>query len=198
MTTKRLFDLLLAIPGMVLLIPLFVLVSLLIKIEGPGPVFFRQERIGRAGVPFKIYKFRTMVPDAESLGSRITVGRDPRITRVGCVLREYKLDELPQLINVLRGEMSLVGPRPEVAEYISHYSQQDKKIIHSLLPGITDPASIEFRNEAELLSAAVDPEEVYIREILPLKLEMYKRYVRDRSLWLDCRLILKTLSILWR
>lgn len=198
MTTKRLFDLVLAIPGMVLLVPLFALVSLLIKIEGPGSVFFRQERIGRAGVPFKIYKFRTMVPDAESLGYRITVGRDFRITRVGCVLRKYKLDELPQLINVLRGEMSLVGPRPEVAEYVSHYSQQDKKIIHALLPGITDPASIEFRNEAELLSAAVDPEEVYLREILPRKIEMYKRYVNEHSLWFDFKLVLKTLSILWR
>jgi lipopolysaccharide/colanic/teichoic acid biosynthesis glycosyltransferase len=145
-----------------------------------------------------VYKFRTMVPDAEKSGARVTVGGDPRITRVGHILRKYKLDELPQLINVLKGEMSLVGPRPEVAEYVTYYSDQQKNIVHSVPPGITDPASIEFRNENKLLSMANDPEQEYIQKILPRKIEMYVEYVIHRSLWIDLKIILRTLGVLGR
>lgn len=198
MIAKRLFDLILVSPALIILAPFFALASVLIKLDSPGPVFFRQERVGRFGVPFSIYKFRTMVADAERSGPRITIGRDPRITAVGAVLRKYKLDELPQLLNVLKGEMSLVGPRPEVAEYVAYYSDQQKSIVHSVPPGITDPASIEFRNENELLSKATDPELEYAANILPKKIELYTQYVNHRSFWGDLLIIFRTLRVLGR
>lgn len=198
MIAKRLFDLILVSPALIILAPFFALASVLIKLDSPGPVFFRQERVGRFGVPFSIYKFRTMVADAERSGPRITIGRDPRITAVGAVLRKYKLDELPQLLNVLKGEMSLVGPRPEVAEYVAYYSDQQKSIVLSVPPGITDPASIEFRNENELLSKATDPELEYAANILPKKIELYTQYVNHRSFWGDLLIIFRTLRVLGR
>ena len=198
MTGKRIFDLLFAVPGLLLLAPILLLLSLCIKLDSTGPVLFSQKRIGRFGHPFKIFKFRTMVQDAEKLGVRVTAAKDPRITRVGYFMRKYKLDELPQLINVLKGDMSIVGPRPEVAEYVACYSEKEKAIVQSALPGITDPASVEYRNENELLAAAEDPEQEYIMKILPKKIQMYEQYVRTCSLWIDIKLIVRTLVTLVR
>jgi lipopolysaccharide/colanic/teichoic acid biosynthesis glycosyltransferase len=196
--TKRLFDLFWTIPGLIVLSPVMLLISLWIKLDSPGPVFFRQTRIGRYGKPFKVMKFRTMVVDAEKRGLRITVGCDRRITRAGHLLRQYKLDELPQLINVLLGEMSLVGPRPEVPEYVACYPDDIRDKVLSVKPGITDRASIEFRNENTLLSNAVDPSRTYREEILPVKLRYYLDYAEHRTLAADFRLILKTLVAILR
>ena len=193
MMAKRIFDLIFVIPGLLVLFPVFVFAALWIKNDSRGPVFFRQERVGKAGKPFLIFKFRTMVADAESLGAKITVEKDPRITRSGVFLRKYKLDELPQLINVLKGEMSLVGPRPEVPEYVAYWPVDMYELILSVPPGITDYASIEFRNENELLEGVANPVEAYIREIMPVKLDYYERYVRERSILLDLWLILRTI-----
>jgi lipopolysaccharide/colanic/teichoic acid biosynthesis glycosyltransferase len=196
MIAKRLFDLSITIPGLILLAPAMLVFALIIKFNSSGPVLFKQTRVGRKGKLFTIYKYRTMVPNAEQVGEKITIGEDPRITRVGKFLRKYKLDELPQLFNVLRGDMSLVGPRPEVPEYIEHYHGSDKDEVLSLRPGITDMASIEFRNENLLLVTADDPVREYIDNILPRKIELYKKYVQERSLWLDIMIIMKTLGVL--
>ena len=198
MITKRIFDLFFVIPGLFLLSPIFLFLALWIKIDSTGPIFFRQERVGKSGNLFRIFKFRTMVADAESLGAKITVGKDPRITRSGVFLRKYKLDELPQLINILKGEMSLVGPRPEVPEYVAYWPIDVCDLILSVPPGITDYASIEFRNENELLEGVVDPVETYVREIMPIKLEYYVRYVRERSILLDFWLVLRTIAAIFR
>lgn len=179
--------------GLVLCAPLLLVVAALIKLESRGPVFFRQERVGQRGHTFLIHKFRTMHPGAQTRGTQLTVGDDPRITRLGRVLRRYKLDELPQLIDVVRGEMSLVGPRPEVPGYVRYYSESDKAIVLSVPPGITDFASIRYRDESRLLGAAEVPESVYVRKILPRKLRYYRFYVRHRSLLLDIRIILMTI-----
>jgi len=198
MITKRIFDLVFVIPGLLVLCPVLVVVSIWIKLDSKGPVFFRQERVGKSGQLFRIFKFRTMVVDAESLGAKVTVGRDPRITNSGFLLRKYKLDELPQLINVLKGEMSLVGPRPEVKEYVEHWPEEAYDLVLSVPPGITDFASIEFRDENDLLTDAINPVEMYINEITPIKLEHYKRYVRERSIFLDLRLIFRTIVAILR
>lgn len=198
MLAKRLMDLVLVIPGLLLLSPLFLIIALWIKLDTGGPVFFRQERIGRFGRPFRIYKFRTMVVDAEQRGLRITAGHDPRVTRSGRFLRASKLDELPQLLNVLKGEMSLVGPRPEVAEYVAHYPVALRDKVLSVPPGITDRASIEYRDESRLLAASDNPQQSYIEKILPRKLEYYVRYVDGRSLWGDVVLIFRTLLAIAR
>jgi lipopolysaccharide/colanic/teichoic acid biosynthesis glycosyltransferase len=192
MQMKRVFDIGVAGVGLILLAPLFLLLALLIKIDSPGPVFFRQERIGRGLRPFFIYKFRTMVADAPRRGGPITVGADPRITRVGRILRATKLDELPQLLNVLKGEMSLVGPRPEVRRYVELFRQDYEEIL-SVRPGITDLASLRYRYEAELLAAATDPEEEYVSRVLPEKIRLAKEYTRRSSLLFDVTLIWKTL-----
>lgn len=162
--------------------------------DSPGPVFFRQTRIGRFGCPFQIYKFRTMCSDAESKGRQITVGDEPRITRPGQFLRRYKLDELSQLINVIKGEMSLVGPRPEVPRYVSLYPEEVRKKVLSVLPGITDYASIEYKDENDILGRADDPDKAYVEQVMPVKLRYYERYVSERSLWVDFKLILATLK----
>lgn len=198
MIAKRIFDLIFVIPGLLILFPVFVFAALWIKNDSRGPVFFRQERVGKSGKSFLIFKFRTMVVDAESLGAKITVGKDPRITRSGVFLRKYKLDELPQLINILKGEMSLVGPRPEVPEYVAYWPIDVLDLILSVPPGITDYASIEFRNENELLEGVVDPVETYVREIMPNKLEYYVKYVRERSIFLDFWLVLRTIAAIFR
>src|SRR5262245_49346889 len=189
---KRIFDIVASIVGLLLLVPLLTVVALLIKLDSPGPVFFRQERIGRGGRPFLIYKFRTMLQDALGRGSLITFGVDPRITRIGGLLRKTKIDELPQLINVLRGEMSLVGPRPEVREYVEHFPQDYDEILQ-VSPGITDLASLKYRDEAALLGQSDDPEQEYLRKVLPDKITLAKAYVRRSSFFFDLSLIVKTL-----
>jgi lipopolysaccharide/colanic/teichoic acid biosynthesis glycosyltransferase len=191
--SKRIFDLAAASLGLAILAPVLLVVAALIKIESRGPVFFRQERVGLNGRTFRIHKFRTMRHTGDTVGGEITVRDDPRVTRVGRLLRKYKLDELPQLIDVLWRDMSLVGPRPEVPRYVRHYSERDKAIVLSVLPGITDFASIRFRDESALLGQASDPDAVYLRKILPRKLRYYRFYVQRRSLVLDIRLILMTI-----
>lgn len=198
MIVKRIFDLFFVIPGLLVLLPVFTFVSLWIKTDTKGPVFFRQMRVGKAGKLFSIFKFRTMVVNAESLGAKITVGNDSRVTKSGLFLRKYKLDELPQLINVLRGEMSLVGPRPEVPEYVEYWPADLRELILSVSPGITDYASIEFRDENKLLGVVGNPVETYISEIMPIKLAYYVRYVRERSVFLDFWLVLKTIASILR
>lgn len=187
---KRLFDIGVSCAVLIVLAPLFVLIALAIVLDSGTPVFYRQVRVGRGRVPFRILKFRSMRPDADRHG-RLTVSNDLRVTRVGSFLRRYKLDELPQFANVLMGQMSLVGPRPEVPEFVDEYSPEDAALVLSVRPGITDNASIEFRNENDLLDAAVDPKETYIATILPTKLAYYRDYVRQRS-------FLGDLKILWR
>jgi len=193
---KRAFDLSLATAGMLCLWPAFIVLSILIRLDSRGPVFFKQVRVGRRFRPFWIYKFRTMVSDAPRLGGSITAGNDPRITRVGRALRRTKLDELPQLLNVLKGDMSIVGPRPEVAEYVDRF-HADYEVLLRLRPGMTDLASLTFRDEAALLAGVPYPEETYVSSILPDKLKLGKEYVRDACLTFDIALIAKTLAALW-
>lgn len=194
MSAKRTFDFLASLAGLVLLLPLFVWIAIWIRLDGGGPVFYRQERVGRNGRLFKILKFRTMTVGADRSGLPLTVGADPRITRSGAVLRRYKLDELPQLLNVVVGDMSLVGPRPEVSRYVAHYSESQRERILSVRPGITDPASIIFVDENELLSREADPERAYVQAVLPRKLALYDEYVSNRTFWGDVGVIFRTLS----
>ncbi|HJV48219.1 MAG TPA: sugar transferase [Geothrix sp.] len=191
---KRAFDLFWSILGLAVLLPLLALVALAVKAEDGGSIFFRQVRIGRGGVPFRIWKFRTMVVDAERQGRSITVGRDPRITRIGHFLRGTKLDEIPQLLNVLVGEMSFVGPRPEVPRYVELYSEPQRAIL-GLRPGITDLASIKYRNESELLAQAADPDATYVDRIMPDKLRINLAYAAQASVATDFLVILATLGL---
>lgn len=195
--SKRLFDIVAALCGLALLAPLFALAALWIRVDSPGPVFYRQQRVGRHGKLFSIYKFRTMRTQAPP-AIQLTVGQDPRITRAGRFLRRYKLDELPQLINVVHGTMSLVGPRPEVPRYVACYPPAVRDIVLSVAPGITDWASILYREESDILGRAADPERAYLETILPAKLDYYVRYVRERGFWTDLRIIFSTLSALAR
>lgn len=194
--SKRAFDLAASLCGLLLLAPLLGSIALWIRLDSPGPVFYRQYRIGRFGVPFSIFKFRTMT--AQAAGAQLTVGRDARVTRAGRFLRHYKLDELPQLINVLQGSMSLVGPRPEVPRYVACYPPDVRRIVLSVAPGITDWASIHYKDENAILGQAADPEQAYIDTILPVKLAYYVRYVQERSFWTDLRIIASTLSAIAR
>lgn len=189
---KRLFDLLWSTLGLFVLWPLFLIIAILIKLDDGGPVFYRQERVGYRGKLFKMWKFRTMIVNAERVGKPLTVGRDPRITRIGYWLRKFKLDELPQLINVFLGEMSLVGPRPEVPKYVALYNAEQKRVL-DLMPGITDPASIKFKDENELLAQADDPEKFYIEKIMPEKIHLNLEYAERATLWSDFLIILQTL-----
>ena len=193
---KRAFDYLVAATGLVLIFPVFVVIGILIKVDSRGPVFFRQERMGKGFRPFLIYKFRTMVEDAASRGAAITVGADPRITRVGRFLRQTKIDELPQLINVLVGEMSLVGPRPEVAHYVEMFRNDYEEILQ-VRPGITDLASLKYQNESEWLSRFDHPECEYVTHVLPEKIKLAKKYVQRTSMSGDIVLILKTVPKLF-
>ena len=194
---KRSMDLLLSLLGLLVLAPLLLLVACWIKLDSRGPVFFRQERVGRFGVPFRIHKFRTMKDGASIDGPSITVGADARITRAGRWLRQSKLDELPQLIDVLQGRMSIVGPRPEVPRYVALYPADLRAKVLSVRPGITDPASIAYRDESRLLAAAADPEREYVQVVMPAKLEHAAGYIDQSSLWGDLRLIGATLRALW-
>ena len=189
---KRVFDLTVAALGLLILGPLFGLVAILIKLDSSGPVFFRQERIGQGFRAFTIYKLRTMIHGAHTQGSLVTAGKDPRITRLGAVLRRTKIDELPQLINVLKGDMSFVGPRPEVRKYAEMFRRDYEEILR-IKPGITDLASLKYRHETELLGQSANPEEQYLTEILPDKIKLAKEYLRICSFWVDMRVITRTI-----
>ena len=195
---KRLFDIAAAGLGLVLLAPLMLVLALWIRLDSPGPAFFRQERVGRHGAPFRIHKFRTMTYEPAPRGPQITVGADARITRAGAFLRRAKLDELPQLIDVLRGDMSIVGPRPEVPRYVALYPTELRAKVLSVRPGITDFASIEYRDESALLARAPDSEREYTEVVMPAKLRLAAQYVDQASLATDLCLIVRTLKALAR
>lgn len=189
---KRFLDIVLSLTGLLMLVPLFVAVSLLIKLDSRGPVFFRQERIGKNFAPFRMYKFRTMTAQKGMNVTPVTVGGDPRITKFGKVLRASKIDELPQLLNVLKGEMSLVGPRPELREYVQLFRPEYGRLLE-VRPGITDPASIRYSSEEAALAASQNWEEEYIGKILPEKIRLSLEYVNNHTVLTDLTLIVKTL-----
>lgn len=195
---KRLVDIVFSAVGLFLLAPLFVWVALWIKLDSPGPVFFRQDRVGMREELFRIFKFRTMRTESEGHGLLITVGVDSRVTRAGKFLRKYKIDELPQLLDVFLGNMSLVGPRPEVPSYVSFYPAGTREVIFSVRPGITDMASILFRDESDVLSKAADAHKVYIDVIIPKKVELYLDYVANHSLVGDFTILLHTVVAILR
>ncbi len=197
-SSKRLFDLFLTIPSLLILSPIFLLSIIAIKLDSKGPVIFKQKRVGLNGKIFEVLKFRTMVVDAEKKGAKVTTSNDVRITKIGAFLRNCKVDELPQLLNVLKGEMSLVGPRPEVPEYVKLYPDNMKNIILSVSPGITDRASIEYKDENKILANSVDPVKDYKEKILPIKLSYYKDYALNHSLKTDISLIFITLYAIAR
>lgn len=194
---KRIFDIIVSFIGLIVLLPVFLIIGVAIKLDSKGPVLYRQTRVGRGGKNFRIYKFRTMVIDADKKGMQITVGEDNRVTRLGSFLRKFKMDELPQLINVLIGNMSFVGPRPEVNKYVEIYTDRQRDIL-KVRPGITDIASIEYRNESDLLAKSLDPENTYINEIMPRKIKLNMKYLQNISLCLDIKLIFKTLFVIIR
>jgi lipopolysaccharide/colanic/teichoic acid biosynthesis glycosyltransferase len=196
MAVKRILDVVGSVVGLLLLLPVLPVVAVIIKLDSRGPIFFRQERVGRGGRAFRIFKFRSMVVGAARAGTALTVRADSRITRAGMLLRRSKLDELPQLINVLAGDMSLVGPRPEVPEFMKFYTPDQRAIILSMRPGITDYAAILFRDESSLLDRERDPVDVYRREIMPAKFAYYERYSREIGLLSDLRIILATMLLL--
>ena len=177
----RFFDFVLSLVGLVVLAPIFIVLAVWIKIDSVGPVFYKQIRVGQNGKDFGLFKFRSMVVDADKKGLITVGGKDPRITRSGYFIRKYKLDELPQLINVLVGDMSLVGPRPEVRKYVEFYDDEQNKVL-SVKPGITDYASIEYMDENEILGKSMDPEKTYIEEIMPEKIKYNMKYIKNRSL----------------
>ena len=192
---KRLFDIFLSGFGLILLSPLFLVIAIWIKIDSRGPIFYRQVRVGRNNTEFRIFKFRSMRIGSDK-GSLVTIGgRDPRITRSGYFIRKFKIDELPQLINVFIGDMSLVGPRPEVRHYVNYWTPEQMHVL-DVRPGITDPASIKFRNENELLAMAEDPEKYYIEVIMQEKIKLYLDYVKKSSFWYDIKLIFQTFWVI--
>jgi lipopolysaccharide/colanic/teichoic acid biosynthesis glycosyltransferase len=188
---KRLFDLMITLPMLLLVSPFFLIIALLIKIGSNGPVFYKQVRVGLNNRDFKIFKFRTMHINADKAGLLTVGGRDPRVTPIGFFLRKYKLDELPQLLNVLLGSMSLVGPRPEVRKYVDLYNAEQQKVL-SVKPGITDYASIEYSEENDLLAKSSDPEKTYIEEIMPAKLLLNQKYIAEKSIITDIKIIWMT------
>ena len=195
--SKRLFDLAVTLALLPLALPLMAAIALWVRLDSPGPALFRQPRVGRGGRLFRIHKFRTMRTDGAD-GAQITTAHDARITRAGRWLRRSKLDELPQLIDVLRGDMSLVGPRPEVPRYMALYPPEARRLILSVRPGITDRAAIAFRDEERLLAEASDPERAYIEQVMPIKQRHYLDYVATRSLAGDVRILWDTLGAVWR
>lgn len=192
---KRVFDVLFSFIGIIILLPVYIIISLLIIIDSKGGILYKQERTGKGDEIFKVFKFRTMRPDSFSKGALTVGSRDPRITNVGYYLRKYKLDELPQLFNVLFGDMSFVGPRPEVKKYTDLYNQAQKKVL-TVRPGITDYASIKFRNENDLLSVSDNPEQLYIDKIMPEKLDINLKYINDNSLFKDIKIIFDTFYVI--
>ena len=189
---KRIFDIISSLFGLILLSPFIIIIAILIKLDSKGPIFFKQVRVTKNGREFKIFKYRTMKVGSDKY-SQITVGKDSRITKVGDFLRKYKLDEIPQLINVLIGDMSLVGPRPEVPKYIALYTEEQREIL-KVRAGITDYASIEFSNENDILANEVDPEKAYIEKIMPRKIELNKKYLSEISVMTDIKIILLTIK----
>ena len=189
---KRIFDTTLSLFGLIILLPFMLIIAILIKIDSKGPIFFKQIRVTKGGREFKILKYRTMRVGSDKY-SQITVGKDGRITKIGSFLRKYKLDEIPQLINVLIGDMSLVGPRPEVPKYVVLYTDEQKEIL-KVRAGITDYASIEFSDENDLLASEKNPEEAYIEKIMPKKIELNKKYLSEISVLTDIRIILLTIK----
>lgn len=190
---KRLFDVVFSFFGLIITFPLLLIIVLAIKLNSPGPAFYRGERIGKNGKIFRIFKFRTMVVDAEKLGGPSTAADDKRLLKIGPFLKKFQLDELPQLINVLKGEMSFVGPRPEVKMYVDMLSDEERKVILSVRPGMTDFASLWNFHESEILKGSKDPEKTYQEKIRPKKTELQLKYVKERNFWLDIKLIFKTI-----
>ncbi|MBS5252710.1 MAG: sugar transferase [Haemophilus parainfluenzae] len=188
----RFFDFILSLVGLVVLAPIFIVLAIWIKIDSTGPVFYKQVRVGQNGIDFGLFKFRSMVVDADKKGLITVGGRDPRITRSGYFIRKYKLDELPQLINVLVGDMSLVGPRPEVRKYVDLYTDEQQKVL-SVKPGITDYASIEYMDENEILGKSTDPEKTYIEEIMPEKIKYNMKYIQNKNVSEYFKIIFLTL-----
>jgi lipopolysaccharide/colanic/teichoic acid biosynthesis glycosyltransferase len=193
---KRAFDVVAAATGLVIASPLLVSVALAVKLSSSGPILFQQERVGRHGRTFKLIKFRSM--RAGGGGPLVTAASDGRVTRVGRMLRRSKLDELPQLVNVLRGDLSFVGPRPEVARYVALYSAADRVFLQQVRPGITDPATIRYRNEEEILARSTDPERTYIDEVLPAKVRLYRQYLERASFTNDVQILVDTLKVIAR
>lgn len=189
---KRIFDIILSLFGLIILLPFMLIIAIFIKLDSKGPVFFKQLRVTKNGREFKIFKYRTMRVGSDKY-SQITVGKDDRITKIGSFLRKYKLDEIPQLINVLIGDMSLVGPRPEVPKYVALYTDEQKEIL-KVRAGITDYASIEFSNENDLLASEEDPEKAYIKKVMPKKIELNKKYISEVSMLTDIKIILLTIK----
>lgn len=190
---KRLFDIIASLVGIIILSPFFISISFLVVITSGFPVFYLQNRVGKNNTDFKVFKFRTMFKDSDQKGLLTVGGRDPRITSIGYFLRKHKLDELPQLFNVLFGSMSLVGPRPEVRKYVGLYNEEQKRVL-SVQPGITDYASLEYINENDLLAKSQNPEETYIKEVMPAKLQLNLKYIKEAGLGTDLKLIFRTLG----
>jgi lipopolysaccharide/colanic/teichoic acid biosynthesis glycosyltransferase len=195
--TKRLFDVAFSFVSLLVLSPLVLVIALLMKLSSPGPVLYIGTRIGQFGKPFRLLKFRTMVVNADKIGGPSTADDDPRVTRVGRVLRRYKLDEIPQLLNVLKGEMSFVGPRPEVPAEVELYSREQRQLLE-VVPGITDWASMRFHNEGEILKGSLDPHQTYREKIRPEKIRLGLEYVQKRSFWVDLQILIGTLELLVR
>jgi lipopolysaccharide/colanic/teichoic acid biosynthesis glycosyltransferase len=194
---KRIFDFLGSLLGLVLLSPVLLLIALLIKVDSRGPVFYRGVRVGLFGGVFKIFKYRTMIINADKVGVSSTPDDDPRLTRLGKFLRRYKLDELPQLINVLKGDMSLVGPRPQVQWAVDLYTPEQRTVL-TVRPGITDYASVHFPNEGEILKGSTNPDQDYMEKIHPKKMRLSLEYVRERSLWVDLKIIFQTIAAIFQ
>ncbi len=193
---KRLFDIIFSLLGLLFLLPVFIITFIMVKVDSKGPVFYGGKRVGKNGELFDMLKFRTMHQDADNISNSSSCPEnDPRITKLGSFLRKYKLNELPQLINVLRGEMSVVGPRPQVKWAVDRYSDENKKMILSVRPGITDYASIEFSNEGEILRGSIDPDKDYLENIEPGKIKLELEYIKNRSLWVDAKIIARTAKV---
>jgi lipopolysaccharide/colanic/teichoic acid biosynthesis glycosyltransferase len=193
---KRAFDAAMATAGFPVLLPLFAILALAIRIDSTGPVFYRGVRVGRFGKLFRIFKFRTMVHNADKIGASSTPEGDARVTRLGRFLRKHKLDELPQLLNVLKGEMSLVGPRPQVLWVVELYTSDEKTVL-GVRPGITDPASLRFRDEGAILRGSANPDQEYLEKIHPEKMRLSLEYIQKQSFWLDCQILANTLAAVW-
>ena len=195
---KRFFDIIASVFGLLILSPLLLITALAIKKDSAGPIFYRAKRVGRSGKVFTMYKFRTMIIDADKIGGPSTSADDPRLTKIGKKLRRYKIDELPQLINVFLGQMSLVGPRPEVLSEVETYDQKTKTIVLTVKPGMTDLASLADFHEEEVLAGSADPHQAYREKIKPQKLRLQIEYVKKRSFWLDLKIIFKTLTMAFK
>ena len=190
---KRVLDTILVLAGLIVTAPLFLFIALAIKLDSPGPIFYSGSRIGKDGKPFPMYKFRSMVSDADAVGGASTAGDDPRLTRVGKLLKKFQFDELPQFLNILKGEMSLVGPRPEVPFYVNMMTEEEKRVILSVRPGMTDWASLWNFHEGEILRGSPDPEKTYQEKIRPEKIRLQMKYVKERNFLIDLKIILQTI-----